>query len=391
MNRKVCVITGTRAEYGLLRWLMEGLRDDAALSLEVVATGMHLSPEFGLTYREIEQNGFEISHRVEMLLSSDTSVGISKSIGLGIIGFTDVLAEMQPDLLVVLGDRFEIFAAVSAALILKIPVAHIHGGELTEGAFDDALRHSITKMSHLHFVATEEYRNRVVQLGEQPDSVFVTGGLGVDCISRISLLDREKLEESLGVSFLERNLLITYHPATLGDVSAGQSLSELLEALDKLDDTFLIFTCPNADTDGRLIKTLLEDFVASHSNSKLFTSLGQTRYFSCIAEVDGVIGNSSSGLLEVPSFNKGTVNIGNRQQGRLKASSVIDCEPVQEDIYQAIGKLYSPEFQSLLPSAKNPYGEKGAAENIVETIRNVSLEGVTKKTFYDIDDVEHGN
>jgi len=316
MTRKICVITGTRAEYGLLRWVMQGIKDDPELTLQVIATGMHLSPEFGLTYREIEKDGFQIDRKVEMLTSSDTPVGIAKSMGLGLIGFAEALNELNPDLIVVLGDRFEIFAAVAAALVARMPVAHLHGGEITEGAFDEALRHSITKMSHLHFVAAEEYRQRVIQLGEQPERVFLVGGLGIDNIKRLKLLDRAELEASIDFQLGAKNLLITFHPVTLETSTAEDQMAELLAALAELKDTQLIFTMPNADTDGRALIKMVQQFVAEHPNARAYTSLGQLRYLSCAAQVDGVVGNSSSGLAEVPSFKKGTINIGDRQRGR---------------------------------------------------------------------------
>lgn len=387
MNRKICVITGTRAEYGLLRWVMQGIKDDPELTLQVIATGMHLSPEFGLTYREIEQDGFQIDRKVEMLTSSDTPVGIAKSMGLGLIGFADALNELQPDLIVVLGDRFEIFTAVSAALVACIPVAHLHGGETTEGAFDEAFRHSITKMSHLHFVAAEEYRQRVIQLGEQPERVFLVGGLGIDNIKRLKLLGRAELETSFDFKLAQKNLLITFHPVTLEKATAADQMAELLAALAELKDTQLIFTMPNADTDGRVLIKMVEQFVAQHSNARAYTSLGQLRYLSCIAHVDGVVGNSSSGLAEVPSFKKGTINIGDRQRGRLQAASVINCEPTRQSIKTAIGKLYNIDFKASLNVIRNPYGEGGASEKVVETIKHYAIDGIAKKVFYDLPNV----
>jgi GDP/UDP-N,N'-diacetylbacillosamine 2-epimerase (hydrolysing) len=384
MSRKICVITGTRAEYGLLRWVMQGIKDDPELTLQIIATGMHLSPEFGLTYRDIEQDGFKIDRKVEMLTSSDTHVGIAKSMGLGLIGFADALNELKPDLIVVLGDRFEIFSAVSAALVARIPVAHLHGGELTEGAFDEAIRHSITKMSHLHFVAAEEYRQRVVQLGEQPDRVFLVGGLGIDNIKRLKLFDREALEASLDFKLGSKNLLITFHPVTLEAATASEQMVQLLLALAELEDTQLIFTMPNADTDGRVMIRMVEEFVAQHTNARAYTSLGQLRYLSCVSHVDGVIGNSSSGLAEVPSFRKGTVNIGDRQRGRLQAKSVINCEPTRQSIASAVEKLYSTDFQMSLGKVQNPYGDGGASEQVVKTIKGCALDGLVKKTFYDL-------
>lgn len=382
MKRKICVITGTRAEYGLLRWVMEGIQDDSGLTLKIIATGTHLSPEFGLTFREIEQDGFQIDRKVEMLTSSDTPVGIAKSMGLGLIGFADALNELHPDLIVVLGDRFEIFSAVSAALVARIPVAHVHGGETTEGSIDEALRHSITKMSHLHFVAAEEYRQRVIQLGEQPDRVFMVGGLGVDNIKRMKLLDREALEQSLGIQLGEKSLLVTFHPVTLETGTAADQMAALLAVLDGLHDTQLVFTMPNADTDGRVLITMIEQFVAQHANSRAYTSLGQLRYLSCLAHVDGVVGNSSSGLLEAPSFQKGTINIGDRQRGRLQAASVINCEPTRESITTALKHLYSAGFHTGLRNVRNPYGEGDASEKILATLKSAALDGVLKKSFY---------
>jgi GDP/UDP-N,N'-diacetylbacillosamine 2-epimerase (hydrolysing) len=363
---------------------MQGTQDDPELELQIIATGMHLSPEFGLTYQAIEQDGFQIDRKVEMLTSSDTAVGIAKSMGLGLIGFADALHELQPDLIVVLGDRFEIFAAVSAALVARIPVAHLHGGETTEGAFDEALRHSITKMSHLHFVAAEAYRQRVIQLGEQPDRVFLVGGLGIDNIRRLELLDRGALEASLDFKLGPKNLLITFHPVTLETSTAASQMEELLAALAELNDTRLIFTLPNADTDGRAMIKMVEQFVMQHPNARAYASLGQLRYISCIAHVDGVVGNSSSGLAEVPSFKKGTINIGQRQRGRLRAESVIDCEPNRESIALAVARLYSPAFQARLPHVINPYGEGGASARVIDTLKHSTIDGIVKKTFHDL-------
>ena len=338
------MVTGSRAEYGLLRWVIQGIRDDSELTLQIIATGMHLSPEFGLTYREIEQDGFQIDRKVEMLTSSDTAVGIAKSMGLGLIGFADALSQLAPDIIVVLGDRFEIFSAVTAALVARIPVAHLHGGEATEGSIDEALRHSITKMSHLHFVAAEAYRQRVIQLGEQPDRVFMVGGLGVDTINRMQLLDREALEQLLDFALGDKSLLVTFHPVTLEEGTAADQMTELLAALAELHNTQLVFTMPNADTDGRVLIRMIEEFVALHPRARACTSLGSLRYFSCMKHVDGVVGNSSSGLLEAPCFQKGTINIGDRQRGRLQAASVINCKPTRQSITTALGHLYAPGF-----------------------------------------------
>lgn len=385
MSRKVCVVTGTRAEFGLLRWLMQEIDASDALTLQVIATGMHLSPEFGSTYREIEQAGFTIDARVEMLLSADTASAVTKSMGLGLIGYADAYARLAPDLIVLLGDRFEIFAAAAAAMIAGIPIAHLHGGETTEGAFDEAIRHSITKMSHLHFVAAEDYRRRVIQLGEQPEKVFLVGGLGIDAIKRIKLLDRRSMEESLDFKFGPRNLLITFHPVTLDSQgNSRQQMAEVLAALDELEDTHLIFTMPNADTGGRELATMVNDFVASHNNARVYTSLGQLRYFSCMKYVDVVVGNSSSGLAEAPSMGIATINIGDRQKGRLSASSVINCEPTLHSMREALSTVFSPSFQSKVKSSSNPYGNGGASEKIVEVIKNCNLNNLLKKPFFNL-------
>ncbi|EMY76312.1 UDP-N-acetyl-D-glucosamine 2-epimerase, UDP-hydrolysing [Leptospira weilii serovar Ranarum str. ICFT] len=385
MKRKICVVTGTRADYGLLRWLMRGITESASLELQIIATGMHLAPEFGLTYKEIENDGFIIDKKIEILLSSDTSIGISKSMGLGLISFSEVFADLKPDLVLVLGDRFEILSAVSSALISKIPVAHLHGGETTEGAFDESIRHSITKMSHLHFVAAKEYRNRVIQLGEDPSHVFLVGGLGIDGIKRSNLLNKKELESSLDFKLNQKNLLITFHPVTLEKSIASSQMRELLLALEVLTkDTGLIFTMPNADTDGRAIFELVKEFTTAHPNVRYFTSLGQTRYLSCLQFVDAVVGNSSSGILEAPSFKIGTINIGDRQKGRLKASSIIDCAPDRNSILNALEKLYSTDFQNKLAKTVNPYGEGGASEKIVQILETAEVEGMLKKRFFDL-------
>lgn len=384
MNRKICVITGTRAEYGLLQWVMKGIANDPDLSLQIIATGMHLSPEFGLTYKAIEEDGFYIDRKVEMLTSSDTGIGTAKSMGLGLIGFADALDELSPDLILVLGDRFEILSAVSSAMALRIPIAHLHGGEASEGATDEAIRHAITKMSHLHFVAAEDYLQRVIQLGEQPDNVYLVGGLGVDSINNLELMDQTELEESLNFLLGKKNLLITFHPATLEETGAEKQMEELLKSLELLEDTHLIFTLSNADSKGRKLSKMIEKFVANRTYANAYKSLGQIRYLSCMNLVDGVIGNSSSGLLEAPTFKKGTINIGDRQRGRLQARSVINCDPSQESITTALTKLYSREFQDDLSKTISPYGNGGASESIISTIKSVTLNDKLKKKFYDI-------
>jgi GDP/UDP-N,N'-diacetylbacillosamine 2-epimerase (hydrolysing) len=382
-TRRVCVVTGSRAEYGLLRWVLRGIKECPDLELQLAVTGSHLSPEFGLTYRDIEEDGFRINARVEMLLSSDTAVGTAKSLGLGLVGFADTWAELRPDLIVVLGDRVEILAAAAAGMIARVPIAHIHGGEATEGAIDESVRHAVTKMAHLHFVAAEEYRRRVIQLGEQPDRVFLVGGLGVDSIQRLTLLGREQLEQSLGFPLGRRNLLVTFHPATLEEDAARVQVGELLTALEQLPDTHFIFTLPNAETESRVVTRMIEQFVARHAAvATAFKSLGQLRYLSCLQHCDGMVGNSSSGLTEAPSLRKGSVNIGDRQRGRLKATSVIDCEASAPAIGAALQRLYSAQFVAQLEHTVNPYGAGGASERIVEVLRTASLHGILKKRFH---------
>jgi GDP/UDP-N,N'-diacetylbacillosamine 2-epimerase (hydrolysing) len=388
MKRKICIITGSRAEFGLLRLLMQEVYCAPECELQIVATGMHLSPEYGLTYKEIEQAGFKIDFKVDMQLSSDSAASITKSIGIGTIGFAEAYEYLQPDLVVVLGDRFELISAVTATLMAGIPVAHIHGGETTEGAFDEAIRHSITKMAHLHFVAAPEYARRVIQLGECPDRVFLVGGLGIDVIKKIELLNQESLEESLDFKFGIKNLLVTFHPVTLGDLSSAAQMKSLLDALAVLDNTGLLFTMPNADRGSHELKAMIESFVAKYPNARAYTSLGQVRYLSCMQFVDGVVGNSSSGIAEAPSMGIGTINIGDRQKGRLSTTSIIHCTPDRLEIQNALRKLYDPIFRKNLKNTINPYGNGGATQKIFEIIRNYPLDGILKKSFYDLPERE---
>ncbi|MGH2307423.1 UDP-N-acetylglucosamine 2-epimerase [Aliarcobacter sp. ERUVET-8] len=384
MKRKVCVVTGTRAEYGLLYWLLKEIEADKELELQVIVTGMHLSPEFGLTYKEIEKE-FKINKKIEMLLSSDTSVGISKSMGLAQISFAESYYELKPDIVIVLGDRYEIFSATSAAMIARIPIAHIHGGEKTEGAFDESIRHSITKMSHLHFTATQEYKNRVIQLGEHPSRVFNVGGMGIENIKRLKLLSKDEFEKSIEFKLNSKNILVTFHPVTLENSTAKEQFQQLLGAIDESEETNIIFTKANSDTDGRVINKMIDEYVTKNSNKSIvFTSLGQLRYLSALQYVDAVVGNSSSGLAEAPSFKIGTINIGDRQKGRIKASSVIDCEPNKDSILKSFEKLYSKEFQETLKTTINPYGDGCASKKIVEILKNVDLKNILKKSFYDL-------
>lgn len=383
--RKVCIVTGTRAEYGLLYWTMKSIQQSEQLKLQLCVTGMHLSPEFGLTYKQIEEDGFTIDKSVETLLSSDTPVGVSKSIGLGIISFGEAFAELKPDLLLVLGDRFEILAAVTAAMIARIPIAHCHGGEATEGLIDESIRHSITKMSHLHFVATEEFAKRVIQLGESPDRVFNVGALGIENINRLKLLDKNNFEKSIDFRIGSLSFLVTFHPVTLESETAEKQFRMLLDALDSFKEAKIIFTKPNADTDGRVIIRLIDEYVSRNfDRATSFISLGQLRYLSAIQHVNVVIGNSSSGLVEVPSFGKCTVNIGDRQRGRIKAKSVIDCEPTTKAISDAINLALSPKFSDKIKGATNPYGTGNASEVILKVLHNHPMDNILKKNFHNL-------
>ncbi|MDC1418117.1 UDP-N-acetylglucosamine 2-epimerase [Candidatus Thioglobus sp.] len=383
-KRKICVVTGTRAEYGLLYWLMKEINDDDAMELQLVVTGMHLSEEFGNTYKQIEKDGFAIDNKVDISLTSDTEIAISKSMGIGIIGFADVFNDLKPELIVVLGDRFEIFSAVSAAMIAKIPIAHIHGGESTEGVIDEPIRHSITKMSHLHFAATEEYRNRIIQLGEQPNSVFNVGGLGLDNINKLKLLSKVDFEDAINFKLGDKNILVTFHPVTLEKSTSESQFQELLMSITNLKNTKIIFTKANSDTDGRIINSMVDDYVAKNDNTIAFKSMGQLNYLSALQFMDAVLGNSSSGLIEAPSFKIGTIDIGDRQKGRIKATSVLSCLPKKESIDSALVKLYSQKFQDNINKVVNPYGLGGASKKIVKIIKNTNLDNIVKKSFFNL-------
>jgi len=382
MKKKICIVTGSRAEYHLLYRLLKYIQKSSFLELQIIGTGMHLSHEYGYTIQDIESDGFHIDKKVDIQLASNTSQGITKSMGLGMMGCADALADLKPDIMLVLGDRYEIYAACIAAMIAKIPIAHLHGGEKTEGAFDEAIRHSITKMSHLHFVATEEYKQRVIQLGEEPNRVYCVGGLGVDSIRHTKLLNRNELEKEIDFKLGKRNLLVTFHPVTLEKNSELQMM-ELLAALAKLKDTKILFTMPNSDPEGMKLHKLIKNFCEQNNNASFHLSLGQLLYFSCVQHFDGVIGNSSSGLLEVPTFKRGTINIGDRQLGRLSADSVINCDSDRESISFALQKLFSDKFKSQLENVVNPYGNGGASKIILETLENIEVEKIIKKHFYD--------
>jgi UDP-N-acetylglucosamine 2-epimerase (non-hydrolysing)/GDP/UDP-N,N'-diacetylbacillosamine 2-epimerase (hydrolysing) len=382
--RTICVVTGTRADYGLLYWLLREIQDDPGLRLQLVATGMHLSPEFGLTYRVIEEDGFTLDARVEMLTSSDTPVGVAKAIGLGTIGFADVFARLRPDIVTVLGDRYEILAAVTAAAVARLCVAHLHGGESSEGAVDEAFRHAITKMAHLHFTAAEPYRRRVIQMGESPARVFNVGAPGLDHLHRLPLLGRAELAEGLGLALDPGFFLVTYHPVTLENDTAGEHVAKLLKALDCFPDRRIAFTRSNADTGGRIIGHLLDAYAERNpGRCVVVTSLGQQRYLSAVKHADVVVGNSSSGLIEAPALHKATVNIGERQRGRLLADSVVQCGNEVEEIRAAIERALSGAFQATLPSVTNPYGVGGASRRIKDILKETRLDPqVIKKRFH---------
>lgn len=383
MSKKVAVFTGTRAEYGLLYWLIKDIQDDPELTLQLLVSGMHLSSEFGETYKQIEQDGFEIDEKIEILLSSDTAVGTAKSIGLGVLGFTDALNRLKPDALVILGDRFEALAAAQTAMILRVPILHLHGGEITEGAYDDAIRHSITKLSYLHGTSTEEYRKRVIQLGESPERVRNIGAIGLDHLVRSDLMTIHELSSSLDFNLTQPYFLVTYHPVTLGEESPESSFLDLLYALEEFQDRQVILTYPNADDGGRRIIPILEDYARKNSSRVCaITSLGQQRYLSAVKYAEAVIGNSSSGIIEVPAFNVPTVNIGVRQKGRLAAKSVINCEANKAAIIDAIKIAITGTYKPLGEKVTNPYGAGNASAQAIEMLKSFNFE--PSKTFYDL-------
>lgn len=386
--RVVGVVTGSRSDYGIYLPLLRKIDEDPDLRLHLIVSGMHLSPEFGLTVKAIETDGFEVNSRVEMLLSSDTPEGISKSMGIGTMGYAQSYAHLSPDLLIVLGDRFEMHAAAVAALPFKIPVVHLHGGEITRGAIDDALRHSITKLSHLHFVSTEESARRIIQMGEESWRVTVSGALALDTLHSIRLMNSEELEADLGFRSDIRPLLVTFHPVTLEFENTRWYMEELLGALDQCDIP-IVFTKPNADTGGRVLISMMEDFAAHRESAHVVTSLGTRAYFSMMAISAAMVGNSSSGLIEAPSFKLPVVNIGTRQDGRIRAANVIDVAYKRAEIFDGIRKALDPQFRSTLDGLVNPYGTGGAAEIIVDRIKTIPLEeALVTKRFADVEFLE---
>ncbi len=385
-RKKICVVTGSRADYGHLRWLLQEISDDTDLQLQIIVTGMHLSPLFGLTYRGIEEDGFRIDEKISMPLNDDSVIGITRAMGEAIGGFGEVYSRLKPHWVVLFGDRYEMVVAALAATVARLPIAHIHGGESTVGAFDESFRHAITKMALLHFAAAEPYRRNIIQMGESPDRVFFTGAPGLDHLNRTKLLGRSELENELRVKLGDLSFLITYHPVTLEDRSSGRHMKELLDALHHFPEATLIFTGTNADPDNRVIPVMIESFLGRRKGKGVYSvSLGQHRYLSCLREVDLVIGNSSSGLIEAPSFGVPTVNIGDRQRGRLQAESVISCQDDQESILKAIEKGLQPAFREGLSRVHNPYGEPGASRKIRDILKDYSLtENSLKKEFFQL-------
>ena len=384
-KRKICVFTGSRADYGLLSWVMGELTGRQDADLQTIVTGTHLSPEFGLTVREIERDGFPVLARAEILLSADTPTAIASSMGLATIKLGEILSLLRPDIVIVLGDRFESLAMAQAALVHRIPVGHVHGGELTYGAIDDAIRHAITKMAHLHFAAADVYARRIVQMGEDPKSVFNVGALGVDAAVKLPGMSRSEMEAAIGRPIRDRLLLVTYHPATLGVAPPEASVRELLAALDAFPDRQVVLTYANADTDGRRINAMIESYAQTHSARVVAVpSLGQKLYLSLLRGAEAVVGNSSSGIIEAPACGVPTVNIGTRQDGRLRAPSVIDCAEDRASIGSAIAKTVSDEAKMVAAKRQTPYGQGDAAKRIAEIVATHNLDGITVKTFHDL-------
>lgn len=382
---KICIATGTRAEYGLLKPLMSAIQKEAHMQLQILVTGAHLSPEFGLTYNEIEKDGFSIDKKVTMLLSSDTSEAIVKSMGLGMIGFADALSELHPDLLIILGDRYEMMSLASSAMIFNIPIAHIHGGEITEGAYDDAIRHSITKMSHLHFASTDEHKNRIIQMGEDPQNVYNVGAIGLDTVKNLPLLTTEDLQEELDFTFKKYNYQVTFHPTTLDLQSPEEQFQVLLNAIDQQKDSFFIFTKANADTGGRIINQIIDEYVSQNGDkARAFTSLGNLRFLSLTKYCTAIVGNSSSGILEVPSLHTATINIGDRQKGRIQAETVINTRVNEAEILAAFDKVKDETFRQKIMHAKNIYGDGNATNQIINVLQKVHLENFQTKSFFDL-------
>lgn len=382
--RKICLITTSRADYGIQSNLIRLLQNDPDIDFVLIASGSHMSRKHGETYQEIESDGIRIHQKIDIGMDDEGDLYVEHVFANAVLKFSEALRRVKPDVVILLGDRYEMLAAAFSCCLNNVPIAHLHGGEATFALIDEACRHSISKMSHLHFTSCEAYRRRVIQLGEQPRRVFNVGALGVENVLKTPLMTRKELEDNLGIKFLSKNLLVTFHPVTLEQGKAEIQLKELLSALATLENTMILFTHPNADMEGDAIAAQIQKFVSSHPDCYLFSSLGKKRYFSVISQVDAVVGNSSSGIIEVPSFKIATVNIGNRQRGRIQAASVINCEPDKNSISMAIAKVYQPEFQNLLKTVQNPYAKENTAENILKILKTERLDNVLQKEFYDM-------
>lgn len=387
MKKKICILTATRAEYGLLRPIIVKMMGLQVFDVRIVVTGAHLSHEFGLTYHEIEKDGINIDEKIEILLSADSSTAISKSMGLAMISFADYFAKLNPDLLLVLGDRYETLAVCCVAMNQRIPIAHLYGGETTEGAVDECIRHAISKLSYLHFTSTEEYRNRVIQLGEDPNRVFCVGAIGIENILNEKLLGKSELENILDFKLDRPFAMVTYHPVTLEDDSSAEQFKSLLGVIEKRKDMKFVFSKANADANGRIINQLIDEYVKKHDNAVVIPSLGTIRYHTTLKYCAMVIGNSSSGLTEAPSFSIPTINIGDRQKGRLRADSVIDCDPIPNEIDDAITLALSDEFIKKAKSTINPYGNGHTSNHVCDTLIEYLQNGKInlKKKFYDLE------
>ena len=388
MNKKkvkICFITSTRAEYGLIKSLMKKISSNENFVLQIIVTGTHLSRRHGFTIDEIEKDGFKVNSKIDMFTDDDSNNSICLSLSKLIEELSAKIEILKPDTIVILGDRFELLGIAAAATIHRVPLTHLHGGEITEGAFDDSIRHAITKLSQIHFVANEQYKKRIIQLGENPENIFNVGGLGVDAIKELKLLSKSKLEKELNLNFLEKNLLVTYHPLTLSKAETSKNeLTELINSLSTLKNTLQIFTMPNADPGNKAIFKIIKSYVKTNKNAFWFNSLGQLKYLSCLAHVDAVIGNSSSGLSEAPTFKIATINIGDRQKGRLMSQSIINCEANSDDIKMGLKKIYQPSFREILKNAKNPYGDGGASRRIIEILKNINYNDILRKKFFNI-------
>ena len=385
MQKNISIVTGSRAEFGLLKNLILKCQNDTSININLVATGAHLLNHYGFTIKEIKENGIQVNKEIDINLKDDSHIGIAKSTAIGIEKFSIYFDQFKPQLLVVLGDRYEILSVVIAAFLNNIPIAHIHGGEITHGSIDDSIRHSITKFSHLHFVATDEYRKRVIQLGENPKNVFNVGGLGIDLIDKIKLLSKNDLQKELNILFKKKVFLITVHPETISSQGDTKCIDEIVLALNNFKNTTVIFTKPNADRGNRKISNVIDKIVNSQEDFHCFESLGHLRYLSLIQHADLVLGNSSSGLLEVPYFRKPTINVGNRQSGRIEAKSVISCEANSQEITSAIKRTYTNEFKKILSEFENPYGNPGASDKIFNLIKEIELTDIFKKKFFDVE------